>query len=70
MSFNIMRTTDHEPIVVKKSSDPGSFTLPCYIGDRHIDSALADFDASVSVIPYALFKRFDLPTLRPTMMHI
>ena len=36
VSLNIIKTMDHEPTVVKKHSDPGSFTLPYYIGDHRI----------------------------------
>ncbi|GKD83070.1 hypothetical protein Tco_1349909 [Tanacetum coccineum] len=34
-----------------KEKDLGSFTIPCDIGQLHIDNALADLGASISLIP-------------------
>ncbi|GJU47911.1 hypothetical protein Tco_1217466 [Tanacetum coccineum] len=33
-----------------KEKDPGSFTIPCDIGQLHIDNALADLEASISLM--------------------
>ncbi|GKA36196.1 reverse transcriptase domain-containing protein, partial [Tanacetum coccineum] len=35
-----------------KEKDPGSFTIPCDIGHLHINNALADLGASISLIRY------------------
>ncbi|GJU80518.1 reverse transcriptase domain-containing protein [Tanacetum coccineum] len=40
-----------------KEKDPGSFTIPCYIGHLHIDNALADLGAN-SRIPIILGRPF------------
>ncbi|GJR31772.1 DNA-directed DNA polymerase [Tanacetum coccineum] len=37
-----------------KEKDPRSFTIPCAIGDLHIDNALADLGASISLMPYSM----------------
>ncbi|GJX09333.1 reverse transcriptase domain-containing protein [Tanacetum coccineum] len=37
-----------------KEKDPGSFTIPCDIGQLHIDNALADLRASISLMPYTM----------------
>ncbi|GKB59172.1 DNA-directed DNA polymerase, partial [Tanacetum coccineum] len=35
-----------------KEKDPGSFTIPCDIGQLHIDNAFSDLGASISLMPY------------------
>ncbi|GKA74618.1 reverse transcriptase domain-containing protein [Tanacetum coccineum] len=35
-----------------KEKDPGSFTVPCHVGDLHINNALANLGASISLMPY------------------
>ncbi|GJT15842.1 hypothetical protein Tco_0874548 [Tanacetum coccineum] len=37
-----------------KEKDPGSFTIPSDIGHLHINNALADLGASISLMPYAM----------------
>nr|XP_016491829.1 PREDICTED: uncharacterized protein LOC107811421 [Nicotiana tabacum] len=37
--------------IVKKLSDPGSFTIPCTIGDFAFAKALCDLGASINLIP-------------------
>ncbi|GJV09661.1 retrovirus-related pol polyprotein from transposon TNT 1-94 [Tanacetum coccineum] len=48
----------------------GSFILPCIIGDHSMSNALADLGASISVIPYSLFKRLGLGSLKLIKMTI
>ena len=40
----------------KKLKDPGSFTIPCLIGDMPEERALADLGASINLMPYSMFK--------------
>ena len=51
-----------------KLKDPGSFSIPCVIGNETIERAMCDLGASVSLIPLSLFKRFGLGELKPTKM--
>ena len=51
-----------------KLKDPGSFTVPCAIGGTHFDKALCDIGASVSLMPYSIYKKLDLDELKPTNM--
>jgi len=51
-----------------KLKDPGSFSIPCTIGDTTINKALCDLGASVSVMPYSVCKRLGAGTLRCTNM--
>ncbi|GKD63783.1 DNA-directed DNA polymerase [Tanacetum coccineum] len=49
-----------------KEKDPGSFTIPCDISHLHIDNALADHGASISLIPYMMYKKLGLENQRLT----
>ena len=42
-----------------KLKDPGSFSIPCIIGNVSIDRALCDLGSSVSLMPYSIFKRLE-----------
>ncbi|XP_023733094.1 uncharacterized protein LOC111880913 [Lactuca sativa] len=56
--------------IPKKKGDPGSLTLPCQFGNLATIHALADSGASVNLMPYSFFKKFDLPEPRPIWMAI
>ncbi|GJU33753.1 putative reverse transcriptase, RNA-dependent DNA polymerase, partial [Tanacetum coccineum] len=53
-----------------KETDPGSFILPCMIGNHPQSNALADLEESISIMPYSLFKRLELGSLKPIKMAI
>ncbi|GKA43696.1 DNA-directed DNA polymerase, partial [Tanacetum coccineum] len=53
-----------------KGKDPGSFTIPCDIGQLHIDNALADLGASISLMPYTLYKKLGLGEPKATRMSL
>ncbi|GKC42746.1 homeodomain-like protein [Tanacetum coccineum] len=53
-----------------KETDPGSFILPCIIGNYSMSNALADLGASISIMPYSLFKILGLGSLKPIKMTI
>ncbi|GJX31065.1 DNA-directed DNA polymerase [Tanacetum coccineum] len=53
-----------------KEKDPGSFTIPCDIGQSHIDNALADLRASVSLMPYTMYKKLGLGEPKATRMSL
>ncbi|XP_038725352.1 uncharacterized protein LOC120016583, partial [Tripterygium wilfordii] len=38
-----------------KLKDPGSFTIPCIIGEKEIEKALMDLGASVNIMPYSVY---------------
>ncbi|GKC14692.1 hypothetical protein Tco_1011474 [Tanacetum coccineum] len=42
-----------------KEKDPGSFILPCSIGRLDFNNALADLGASISIIPFSMYKRLE-----------
>ncbi|GJW37908.1 retrovirus-related pol polyprotein from transposon TNT 1-94 [Tanacetum coccineum] len=53
-----------------KIIDTGSFVLPCIIGNTTVSNALADLGASISVIPFSMFKHLGLGNPRPDIMVI
>ncbi|GJR94759.1 putative reverse transcriptase, RNA-dependent DNA polymerase [Tanacetum coccineum] len=53
-----------------KETDPGSFILPCIIINHLMSNALADLRASISIMPYSLFKILGLASLKPIKMTI
>ncbi|GJZ78810.1 reverse transcriptase domain-containing protein [Tanacetum coccineum] len=40
-----------------KEQDLGSFTIPCDIGHLHINNALADLGARISLMPYTMYEK-------------
>nr|GEV04388.1 reverse transcriptase domain-containing protein [Tanacetum cinerariifolium] len=53
-----------------KEKDPGSFTIPCDIGQLHIDKVIADLEASISLMPYKIYKKLSLGELKATKMSL
>ncbi|GJZ82094.1 DNA-directed DNA polymerase [Tanacetum coccineum] len=53
-----------------KEKDPVSFTIPCDIGNLHIDNALADLGASISLMPYTMYEKLGLGEPKPTRMSL
>ncbi|KAI3742850.1 hypothetical protein L1987_60546 [Smallanthus sonchifolius] len=53
-----------------KMTDPGSFAVPCLIGDLSVSNALADLGASINLMPYAVFEKLKLGEPKPTRMSI
>ncbi|GJW62990.1 DNA-directed DNA polymerase [Tanacetum coccineum] len=53
-----------------KEKDPGSFTIPCDIGQLHTDNALADLGASISLMPYTMYKKLGLGEPKATRMSL
>ncbi|XP_022880768.1 uncharacterized protein LOC111398040 [Olea europaea var. sylvestris] len=43
-----------------KLKNPGSFTIPCHIGNLYIDKALCDLGASINLMPLSLFRKLDI----------
>ncbi|GJT32226.1 hypothetical protein Tco_0922645, partial [Tanacetum coccineum] len=43
-----------------KEKDPGSFILPCSIGRLDFNNAFADLGASISIMPFSMYKRLGM----------
>ncbi|XP_070029230.1 uncharacterized protein [Nicotiana sylvestris] len=54
--------------IAEKLSDPGSFTIPCSIGNFAFAKALCDLGASINLMPLAIYKRLGIGRARPTSM--
>ncbi|XP_070023120.1 uncharacterized protein [Nicotiana sylvestris] len=54
--------------IVEKLSDPGSFTIPCTIGNFTFSKALCDLGANINLMPLAIYKRLGIGRARPTSM--
>ena len=46
--------------LLEKKKDPGSFAIPCVIGQHTFNKALCDFGASINLMPYYVAKRLNL----------
>ncbi|XP_057745061.1 uncharacterized protein LOC130962921 [Arachis stenosperma] len=53
-----------------KIKDPGSFFLPCTIGNITIDKALCDLGASINLMPYSMMRRLCIEEVKPTQMSL
>jgi hypothetical protein len=49
-----------------KLKDPGSFNIPCTIGNSHFDKALCDLGASINLMPLSVFRKLGLQEPTPT----
>ncbi|GJY80377.1 reverse transcriptase domain-containing protein [Tanacetum coccineum] len=56
--------------VPPKLGDPGSFLFPCNFNQSFSCNALADLGASINLIPYSLYAKLSLETLKPTKMSV
>ncbi|XP_058002299.1 uncharacterized protein LOC131179465 [Hevea brasiliensis] len=53
-----------------KLKDPGSFFIPCLIGNMNINKALCDLGVSVSLVPLSICKKLDVGELKPTIISL
>ncbi|KAL4308503.1 hypothetical protein GQ457_01G016500 [Hibiscus cannabinus] len=49
-----------------KLKDPGSFMIPCTIGNHYVGKALCDLGASIKLMPKYIFQRLGIGKARPT----
>ncbi|KAM1776941.1 hypothetical protein ACFX11_043672 [Malus domestica] len=47
-----------------KCKDPGSFTIPCVIGNTRFEHAMLDLGASINVMPYSVYASMNLGELK------
>ncbi|KAL5545312.1 hypothetical protein UlMin_009096 [Ulmus minor] len=53
-----------------KLKDPGSFTIPCSIGNQYFGKALCDLGASINLMPMSIFKKLGIGQARPTTVSL
>ncbi|GJU02829.1 hypothetical protein Tco_1113167 [Tanacetum coccineum] len=56
--------------LLPKEQDLGSFILPCFIGKLDFKNALANLGASISIMPFSMYKRLGIGKLEPINMII
>ncbi|GJS76967.1 reverse transcriptase domain-containing protein [Tanacetum coccineum] len=56
--------------VPPKLRDLGSFLIPCNLDKTFSCNALADLGASINLMPYSLYAKLSLETLKPTKMSV
>ncbi|GJR04338.1 reverse transcriptase domain-containing protein [Tanacetum coccineum] len=56
--------------VPPKLGDPRSFLIPCNFNKAFSCNALADLGASINLMPYSLYAKLSLETLKPTKMSV
>ncbi|KAK9005275.1 hypothetical protein V6N11_042718 [Hibiscus sabdariffa] len=49
-----------------KLKDPGSFTIPCAIGNHYVGKVLCDLGASINLMPKSVFQRLGIGKAKPT----
>ncbi|XP_075483765.1 uncharacterized protein LOC142523917 [Primulina tabacum] len=50
----------------QKLKDPGSFTIPCVIGDSRVNRALCDLGASINLMPFSIYRTLELGEVKPS----
>ncbi|KAI3461414.1 hypothetical protein Pfo_018077 [Paulownia fortunei] len=53
-----------------KLKDPGSFTIPCTIGNSFFDKSLCDLGASINLMPLSVYRKFGLGEAKPTTVSL
>ncbi|GKB11621.1 reverse transcriptase domain-containing protein [Tanacetum coccineum] len=56
--------------VPPKLGDPRSFLIPCNFNKTFSCNALADLGASINLMPYSLYAKLSLESLKPTKMSV
>ncbi|GKG09062.1 reverse transcriptase domain-containing protein, partial [Tanacetum coccineum] len=52
----------------EKLEDPKKFLIPCALQEFDRTNALADFGASINLLPHSIYKQLGLGALKPTRM--
>ncbi|RDX86602.1 hypothetical protein CR513_32055, partial [Mucuna pruriens] len=68
--FKVVNLTEEcTAVVLKKLSlklkDPGCFIIPCTMCNSHFDKASCDLGASITLMPYFIFKKLDRTNNHP-----
>ncbi|XP_073133850.1 uncharacterized protein [Henckelia pumila] len=53
-----------------KFKDPGSFSIPCTIGNSFFSKALCDLGASINLMPYSCFEKLGIGEVKPTTISL
>ncbi|CAM8896431.1 unnamed protein product [Rhodiola kirilowii] len=56
--------------VPPKCEDPGTYTIPCTIGNIRIENCMLDLGASINVLPFSIYSCLRIGPLEPTGLTI
>ncbi|CAM8920915.1 unnamed protein product [Rhodiola kirilowii] len=56
--------------VPPKCGDPGTYTIPCTIGNIRIENCLLDLGASINILPFSIYSCLRIGPLEPTGLTI
>ena len=56
--------------IPQKCKDPGTFAIPCTIGDSKFDNCMLDLGAGINVMPTSVYNNLDLGPLQHTSLII
>ncbi|XP_024200618.1 uncharacterized protein LOC112203954 [Rosa chinensis] len=62
MSENVLAVIQRK--LPPKLKDPGSFSIPCTIGNTNFENVMLDLRASINVMPYSIYESLDLGELK------
>ncbi|CAM8902602.1 unnamed protein product [Rhodiola kirilowii] len=68
MSRNVSAVIQRK--VPPKCGDPGTYTIPCTIGNIRIENCMLDLKASIKVLPYSIYSCLRIGPLEPTDLTI
>ncbi|GJU78982.1 zinc knuckle CX2CX4HX4C containing protein [Tanacetum coccineum] len=66
----IRQSNEYPKYMKDLEKDPGSFILPCSIGRLDFNNALANLGASISIMPFSVYKRLGIGNLETIKMNI
>ncbi|CAM8886838.1 unnamed protein product [Rhodiola kirilowii] len=68
MSRNVSAVIQRK--VPPKCGDPGTYTIPCTIGNIRIENCMLDLGASINVLPFSIYSCLGIGPLEPTGLTI
>ncbi|CAM8986294.1 unnamed protein product [Rhodiola kirilowii] len=68
MSRNVSAVIQRK--VPPKCGDPGTYTIPCTIGNIRIENCMLDLGASINVLPYSIYSCLRIGPLEPARLTI
>ncbi|CAM8997713.1 unnamed protein product [Rhodiola kirilowii] len=68
MSRNVSAVIQRK--VPPKCGDPGTYTIPCIIGNIRIENCVLDLRASINVLPFSIYSCLRIGPLEPTGLTI
>ncbi|CAM8895397.1 unnamed protein product [Rhodiola kirilowii] len=68
MSRNVSAVIQRK--VPPKCGDPGTYTIPCTIGNIRIENCMLDLGASITVLPFSIYSCLRIGPLKPTSLTI